>query len=106
MYKIVILTDSNRRYLEVLMTNNLLDVLHHITMAQQTQLNLTTKLSRIVYEETYATESGAVDRLKELQTYTRMQRERLVRRQNPNWLNLHPAVKPVVSLYNSTHYAS
>ena len=106
MYKIVILTDSNRRYLEVLMTNNLLDVLHHISVAQQTQMNLTTNLSRIVYEETYATESGAVDRLKELQTYTRMQRERLVRRQNPNWLNLHPVAKPVVSMYNSTHYAS
>ncbi|MCL7986990.1 hypothetical protein M8998_03435 [Sphingobacterium sp. lm-10] len=105
MYKIVILTDSNRRYLEVLITNNLSDVLQHMSVLQQTQMNITTQLTRVVYEETYATENCAMDRLKELYAYTRMQRERLVRRQNPNWLNLHP-VKPMCSMYNSTHYAS
>ncbi len=103
MYKIVILTDSNRRYLETLMTNNLLEVLHQMSIAQHTQL---TSLSRIVYEETFATENGALDRLKTLQNFTRMQKERLLRKQNPNWLNLHPVIKPSVSNYNPTLYAS
>ena len=105
MYTIVILTDSNRRYLEVVITNDLSGVLQHISISQQTKMNLTTQLTRVVYEENYATEKHATERLKELNTYTRMQRERLVRRQNPNWLNLHPS-KPLVPMYNSTHYAS
>lgn len=55
---------------------------------------------RLVYREIHETEKTAHARLSELQSYTRMQLEKLVRRDNPNWLNLllterdyHPGAK-------------
>lgn len=67
---------------------------------------------RLVYLEIHETEAAAAARLCELRHYTRMQLERLVRRSNPNWLNLelrqhrvpyyHPGAKLSPNVPNRT----
>lgn len=56
---------------------------------------------RLVYEEIHESEKAATARTAELKSFTRMQLERAIRRNNPNWLNLelrkrgdyHPGAK-------------
>lgn len=93
-YRILIVTDSNRNFLEVVLTNDLLYTIQDIYTSHQTLFSTTHRLTRIVYEELFTSESAANKRLIELKSYTRMLRERLVRRRNPNWLNLYP-IRPM-----------
>jgi len=85
---IYILTDSNRNCLHVGMTDNL-------PQAAKTYRELTglfsdagANVSRLVYYETLPDNPAALRRFNEVSRYTRMQKERLIRRRNPNWLNL------------------
>lgn len=96
MFRIIMMTDSNRNFLEVILTDNLLYTIQDIYSAHQTIFNTTYRLTRIVYEESFVSEAAAKRRLSELQSYPKTFRERLVRRRNPNWLNLYP-IKPMAS---------
>ena len=103
MYKILILTDSNRKFLEVVCTNNLSGLLQDMAVVRDTQIGASTPLSRIVYEETFASEALAQARLLALNNSARMLRERIIRRQNPNWLSLYP-IKSGITLYQPAQY--
>jgi putative endonuclease len=46
------------------------------------------KLGRIVYMEEFASFEEAQKRKSELLMYTPMMKERIIRRNNPNWLNI------------------
>lgn len=96
-YRILILTDSNRNFLEVLLTDDLLYTIQDIYISHQALFNTTQHLTRIVYEESFDSEQLANKRYAELKSYPRMLRERLVRRRNPNWLNLYP-IRPIMSI--------
>ncbi len=72
-YYIYISTDANRQFLQAGMTTDI----------QQIAL-----LNRVVYLEMYSNQADAEKKLNEL-SFGRIVRERLVRKQNPNWLNLH-----------------
>ncbi|MFB2118474.1 GIY-YIG nuclease family protein [Parapedobacter sp. 2B3] len=85
---IYILTDSNRNCLHVGLTDDL-------EKAAKTYRELTglffdspSSVSRLVYHEVLLNGEQALRRFKELSQYTRMQKERLIRRHNPNWLDL------------------
>ncbi|WP_262249505.1 GIY-YIG nuclease family protein [Parapedobacter soli] len=85
---VYILTDSNRNCLHVGMTDDL-------RKAAETYRELTglffdaySTVSRLVYHETLPSNETALRRFNELSHYTRMQKERLIRRRNPNWLDL------------------
>jgi len=54
-----------------------------------------TRLSNIVYIANFETFEEAKQRQTQLQQFTRMQRERIIRMKNPNWLNLAPLVAPL-----------
>src|SRR5690606_7358158 len=71
---IYIYTDNNRRQLQLRTSGTPL-----------TNANC----RRLVYQEKHETEQAVSLRLGELHTYTRMQLERVVRRSNPDWLNLN-----------------
>lgn len=78
-YHILILTDNNRNAL-------------NISMIEDNEF-ITGSLChsgthRLIYQETHESQEQAVIRLRELQSYTRMQKERIIRRSNPNWINL------------------
>lgn len=70
---IYIYTDNNRTTLTV--------------ETEENQVH-TPSSGRLVYREIHETAKTASFRMNELKTYTRMQLERIVRRANPNWLNL------------------
>lgn len=88
-YYILILTDNNRNTLNVSMLNE--NEIYGVVGRQ-----------RLIYQEIHESLGAAKSRLQELQGYTRMQKERIIRRSNPNWVNLmrpslknayHPGVK-------------
>lgn len=75
-------------------TDNNRNQLHVISMQAQ---NRALGSGRLVYQEIHENWQTASFRLRELQGYTRMQLERVIRRSNPNWLNLdlHPNLAAV-----------
>jgi len=90
-FTVYIITDNNRNFLEVKMNNNMHAVVQEIALSAHQSFCSVHKLTRIIYAETYSTESQAEKRRKELSQYTRMQKERIIRRTNTNWkcLNTH-----------------
>ncbi len=85
---IYILTDSNRSCLHVGMTDDLQKAAKTYRELRGLFFDAAPHVSRLVYHETCPTEGDALRRFKELSCYTRMQKERLIRRHNPNWLDL------------------
>lgn len=85
---IYIVTDSNRNCLHVGMTDDLQQAAKTYRTLNDLFFNAASRASRLVYHEAFSDEAEALRRFKELSRYTRMQKERLIRRRNPNWLNL------------------
>lgn len=85
---IYILTDSNRRCLHVGMTDDLQKAAKTYHQLTGLFFDACSNASRLVYHEVLPTDMAALRRFKELSNYTRMQKERLIRRHNPNWLDL------------------
>jgi putative endonuclease len=79
-YKVLILTDNNRNALNI----KVLDL-------QETNEEAVINLShpRLIYQETFDKPELAEARKTELENFTRMQKERVIRRSNPNWVNLN-----------------
>ena len=86
---VYIATDANRLYLEVDYCQDI-NVKYFELLAQLSScfLSPSPKLSRIILVEEYPTFEAAVKRKAELNMYTRMMKERVIRRNNPNWLSL------------------
>jgi putative endonuclease len=51
------------------------------------------QLNRLVYFEEFSSELAAISRFKNLNTFTKMQKKRLVMGVNANWIDLIPALK-------------
>ncbi len=84
---IYLTTNANRAYIEI-------GYCKHTDLASAgiCQENLsffyTPRTNRIVYIEEFHSFEEAERRKSELSTYTHMMKERLIRRYNPNWLNI------------------
>lgn len=98
---IYILTDSNRACLHVGMTDNLDKAINTYREMPGLFFDACSKVSRLVYHEAYPSEEAAMRRFNELRTYTRMQKERLIRKRNPNWVDLG-LIKPLTVFRPST----
>lgn len=86
---IFITSDTNRIYLEA---GYCQDISLQQFELQQTSTSFMTKgpkFSRIVYVEEYDTFELAQRRKNQISTYTKMQKERLIRKNNPNWLGIN-----------------
>ena len=96
---IYILTDSNRNCLHVGMTNDLLTAKNTYKELPGLFFDACSKISRLVYHEALPSEMAALRRFKELSGYTRMQKERLIRKHNPNWvgLGMTTSVNPIIT---------
>ena len=104
-YYIHIHTDSNRNYLHVGMTDNLQRATGtYSKLGQIFSGEWSTGTPRLVYYEAYASSEEAVHRFNEVSRYTRMQKERLIRRRNPNWLDLAIRALPL-GLIGTDHNA-
>lgn len=89
-YHIYIATDSNRRFLQVGLNQNLGSVYHELQEQAEPTLFSFAVLNRIVFIESFNTKLEAEKRLQELSGMSRMVKERLIRKSNPNWLSLCP----------------
>jgi len=94
---VYILTDSNRRCLHVGMTDNLYNAANTYQELTELFFGGSPKVSRLVYHEVHPSPETALSRFTELSGYTRMQKEKLIRKHNPNWVNLMPplSLKPI-----------
>lgn len=85
-------TDANRAYIEA---DYCSDIIHRFLEFQQSinsPFAIKAKVSRIVYTEEFQTFEAAQKRKLELNMYTHMMKERIIRKGNPNWLNIIPSI--------------
>ncbi|MBE8720750.1 GIY-YIG nuclease family protein [Sphingobacterium pedocola] len=93
-HSIYMITDSNRLYLEVEYCTDVSLKLHEIEQAGWSLFSTGPKFNRIVYSEDFPSFDAALKRVDEIKHFTRMQKERLIRKHNPNWLNIIPKSTP------------
>lgn len=85
---IYFVTDANRTVIQVEYCSN---IAQRLIELQEVTLGFVcgrAKLCRIVYMEEFINLKDAQRRKLELSSFTHMMKERLIRRQNPNWKNI------------------
>jgi len=85
---VYIVTDANRKFLEVGVTSLLTHVIYELNNHNKALFSSFSPLNRIVYYQFANSDQEAEKIANTLKGYTRMQLERLIRKANPNWLNL------------------
>ena len=85
---VYIVTDRNRTSLHVGMSADLIKTLDFYKQMPSLFFDSGQQLTRLVYFEEFKTESQALNRFKLVSRFTRMQKERLVRACNPDWVDL------------------
>jgi putative endonuclease len=85
---VYILTDRNRTSLHVGMSADLMKTLDFYKQMPSLFFDSGQQLTRLVYFEEFKFESQALNRFKVVSRFTRMQKERLVRSCNPDWVDL------------------
>lgn len=86
---VYIITDSNRAYLEVGYCSDIRNRLQEIHNTSSVLFGSSPKLNNVVYVEAFESKEKALSYHDTLRNFTRMQREKLIRLKNPNWLNLN-----------------
>ncbi|MGN0002684.1 MAG: GIY-YIG nuclease family protein [Sphingobacterium composti] len=86
---VYIITDANRIYVEAGYCQDISLKLFELQNSANSFMLCGSKFSRIVHTEEFDTFEAAERRKNELNTFTRMQKEKLIRRYNPNWLGIH-----------------
>lgn len=85
---IYILTDCRRQNLHIGMTGNLREIVDFYRIEANLLFDASAKVSRLVYFEKFDSDEKALARFSLLRSYTRMQKERLIRSVNNNWHDL------------------
>jgi len=85
---VYIVTDRNRTSLHVGMSADLLKTLEFYKQMPSLFFDSGQQLTRLVYFEEFKTEAQALNRFKLMSRFTRMQKERVVRSCNPDWIDL------------------
>ena len=85
---VYIVTDRNRTTLHVGVSSDLRKTLDFYKQMPSLFFDQSHQLTRLVYFEEFKTESMALGRFKVVSRFTRMQKERLVRPCNPDWIDL------------------
>ncbi len=85
---VYILTDRNRTSLHVGMSADLMKTLDFYKQMPSLFFDSGQQLTRLVYFEEFKTEHQALSRFKTISRFTRMQKERLVRSCNADWVDL------------------
>jgi len=85
---VYIVTDRNRTSLHVGMSADLSKTLEFYKQMPNLFFDSAQQLTRLVYFEEFKTEEQALSRFKLVSRFTRMQKERIVRSCNPDWIDL------------------
>lgn len=87
---IYIVTDRNRVNLHIGMSGDLSKTLSFYKQMPNLFFDSGQQLTRLVYFEEFKTEVQANSRFKLINRFTRLQKERIVRSCNPDWIDLTP----------------
>ena len=90
---IYIITDRNRNCLHTGMTADLLKTLEFYTQMPNLFFDSSQQLNRLVYFEEIHSEELAMERFKVVSTFTRRQKEKMIRSVNPDWVDLTIGLK-------------
>lgn len=85
---VYIVTDRNRTSLHVGMSADLIKTLDFYKNMPNLFFDSAQQLTRLVYFEEFNTENQALSRFKLISRFTRLQKERIVRSCNPDWIDL------------------
>ena len=85
---IYIITDRNRKNLHVGLCSDLLKTLEFYKKMPTLFFDNSQQLNRLVYFEEINTEELAMERFKTVSTFTRPQKEKMIRPVNPDWIDL------------------
>ena len=85
---IYIITDRNRKNLHVGLCSDLLKTLDFYKKMPTLFFDSAQQLNRLVYFEEINTEEQAMARFKTVSTFTRPQKEKMIRPVNPDWVDL------------------
>jgi putative endonuclease len=85
---IYIITDRNRNNLHVGLCSDLLKTLDFYRQMPTLFFDNASQLNRLVYFEEISSEEMAMERFKTVSTYTRPQKEKMIRPVNPDWVDL------------------
>jgi len=85
---VYIVTDRNRTSLHVGMSADLIKTLDFYKQMPSLFFDSGQQLTRLVYFEEFKNEAQALSRFKLISRFTRMQKERLVRSCNQDWIDL------------------
>ncbi|WP_316744091.1 GIY-YIG nuclease family protein [Pedobacter antarcticus] len=85
---VYIVTDRNRNSLHVGISADLIKTLDFYKQIPSLFFDSSQHLTRLVYFEEFKTEIQALNRFKLISRFTRMQKERLIRSCNPDWVDL------------------
>lgn len=93
---IYIATNANRMHLEAGYCQDIIYKYFELQESRNSIFNATVMLNRIVHIEEFDSFEDAQKRLAQVNTYTRMQTEKLIRKLNPNWLSLTNGLKNTI----------
>ena len=85
---IYIITDRNRNNLHVGLCSDLLKTLQFYRQMPTLFFDSAQQLNRLVYFEEINNEDQAMERFKFVSTFTRPQKEKMIRAVNPDWVDL------------------
>src|ERR1700753_1044550 len=85
---IYIITDRNRNNLHVGLCSDILKTLNFYREMPTLFFDTAQQLNRLVYFEEINTEEQAMERFKYVSTFTRPQKEKIIRSVNPDWVDL------------------
>ncbi|WP_158994747.1 GIY-YIG nuclease family protein [Mucilaginibacter sp. L196] len=85
---IYIITDRNRNNLHVGLSSDLVKTLKFYSDMPTLFFDTAQQLNRLVYFEEINSEEMAMERFKQVSTYTRPQKEKMIRPVNPDWVDL------------------
>ena len=85
---IYIITDRNRNNLHIGLCSDLVKTLKFYSEMPTLFFDCAQHLNRLVYFEEINTEEQAMERFKVVSTFTRAQKEKMIRSVNPDWIDL------------------
>ena len=85
---VYLVTDRNRSCLHVGMSTDLIKTMNFYRQMPNLFFDSGQQLTRLVYFEELNSENGAVLRFNLISKFTRIQKDRLIRSVNPDWIDL------------------
>src|SRR5690554_5433050 len=85
---IYILTNNNRNSFQIGLTHDLNHTMHHYKEQYQHYYDRAKAAARLVYVEEFDSAEQATAKLVSMSAFTQPQKEKLIRKSNPNWTDL------------------